>query len=222
MADLTFFHVSIGALAVAAGATALVARKGASIHVAAGRMFVATMSIASILGAALGLIASDRFLITAFAGVLAAYLVVTGWLAARGPSQKASGAGVALAISNLLNLGALATIGVVAVRGDGAFRGFPAEDYFFLGGMAAAAALGDAAWLARRAAPERQRIARHLWRMCLGFFIAAGSAFTGPGQAAFPAWLQQSGALALPELFIFLALIFFLIRTRFRGPPALR
>ncbi len=59
----------------------------------------------------------------------------------------------------------------------------------------------------------RHRIARHLWRMCLGFFIAAGSAFTGPGQAVFAVSVLESGLLALPELTTVMLMVYWLIRT---------
>jgi hypothetical protein len=39
---------------------------------------------------------------------------------------------------------------------------------------------GDARMLARGGVLGAKRIARHLWRMCFGLFIAAGSFFLGP------------------------------------------
>jgi len=37
--------------------------------------------------------------------------------------------------------------------------------------------------------PAKRRIARHLWLMCFGWFIATGSFFLGQ-QQVFPAWLR--------------------------------
>jgi hypothetical protein len=72
-----------------------------------------------------------------------------------------------------------------------------------------------------------RRIARHLWRMCFGLFIASGSFFRGPAnrplrflrsvglrQHVFKAALRQEVLLimaVLPLLF----LIFWLMRVRF-------
>jgi hypothetical protein len=51
-------------------------------------------------------------------------------------------------------------------------------------------ALADLSVLIRRGLRGRQRIARHLWRMMLGFAAAIGSFF--PGQLQFfPQWVQQ-------------------------------
>jgi hypothetical protein len=49
--------------------------------------------------------------------------------------------------------------------------------------------------------------------MCIGFFIAAGSAFTGPGAYAFLEVVQNSGILSLPELAIILFVLFWLWKT---------
>ncbi|MEM1397042.1 MAG: hypothetical protein AAGH38_06290 [Pseudomonadota bacterium] len=213
MMNLTLPHISTGVVAVVAGAIALLAAKGGGAHVFAGRAFVVTMTVSSLIGAALGLAAADDFLITAFAGVLAAYLVVSGWSAAYFRHDRPSGMTISLALLNALNAGLLIFIGSVAMRDDGVYRGFAAEDYFFLAAMAIVGVLGDAAVLLRQTISDNQRIARHLWRMCLGFFIAAGSAFTGPGQEAFPEAIRETGILSLPELLIFLAFLIYLFRV---------
>lgn len=206
-------HVAPGALAVAAGAIALAAPKGRSMHVQAGRLFVVAMGLTSAVGAALGLVRAEAFYITFHAGVLALCLLASGWLSARARSGALGPASAIVGAVNLVNVGVLILIGVLAARSEAPFRGFPAEDYLFLAGMGFVAAVGDATLLWRSHLSERHRIARHLWRMCLGFFIAAGSAFTGPGAAAFSEAVRRSGVLALPELAILLLMVFWLART---------
>jgi hypothetical protein len=51
---------------------------------------------------------------------------------------------------------------------------------FFMGSVMLLAAAGDVRMLVRGAVFGPKRIARHLWRMCFGLFIAAGSFFLGP------------------------------------------
>ena len=206
-------HVAPGAIAVAAGATALAAPKGRPVHIQAGRLFVLAMGLTSAVGAALGLVRIETFYITFHAGVLALCLLSSGWLAARARSGVLGPASAIVGGANLINVGVLVLIGVLAARSEAPFRAFPAEDYLFLAGMGVVAVAGDASLLWRPHLSNRHRIARHLWRMCLGFFIAAGSAFTGPGAAAFSEAVRQSGVLALPELAILLLMIFWLART---------
>ena len=213
-------HVAFGAVAVAAGAGALAARKGARFHIGAGRIFALAMGLSSVLGAGLGLANAETLYITFHAGILGVTLIASGWLTARERSGRLSAAAVFFSVANFANAAALITLGFYAkTQASGAVLGFAAEDYFFLSAMAGVAVLGDASLLLRGALSDKHRIARHLWRMCLGFFIAAGSAFTGPGAKAFPEIIRNSGILSLPELLIFLALVFWLVRTLWKGSP---
>lgn len=216
-------HVGPGALAVAAGAVALAAPKGRRAHVRAGRVFVLAMGLASAVGAGLGLVRAETAYITFHAGVLALCLLASGGLAARARSGVLGRWSALVAAANGINVGALLVIGGLAAGSGQAFRGSAAEDYLVLAGMGLVAVATDASLLWRSRLSDRHRIARHLWRMCLGFFIAAGSAFTGPGATAFPEAVRQSGVLALPELAILLLLAFWLARTllvRPRGAAA--
>ena len=82
---------------------------------------------------------------------------------------------------------------------------------------AAVCALLDLTVILRRGLSGRQRIARHLWRMCLGFFIAAGSFF--PGQLQFfPDYIQNIRPIILlfvPAFSIFAVMFVWLIIVLF-------
>jgi hypothetical protein len=108
---------------------------------------------------------------------------------------------------------------------------------FFLGSVMLLAATGDARMLLGGGVRGAKRIARHLWRMCFGLFIAAGSFFMGPSNRP----LRLLSAVGLgqhlsPDLFgttLYLILtllplvllIFWLVRVRFanayKGPTQL-
>ncbi|GGD03900.1 hypothetical protein [Aquisalinus flavus] len=219
---VTVLHVGLGTLAVAAGAIALAVRKGAPIHIGAGRAFAVTMGLASLLGAILGLANPTEYYITFHAGILGTTLIASSWLSARLRAARPGWATLAVAAANLANFAGLVIAGVIALgQPEAMLFGFAATDYFFLSAMAGLAVIGDASLVFRGVLGDRHRIARHLWRMCLGFFIAAGSAFTGPGASAFPEAVRRSGVLAMPELLILLALLFWLVRTWWKGAPQL-
>jgi len=89
------------------------------------------------------------------------------------------------------------------------------------------AAAGDVRMLLRGGIQGAQRIARHLWRMCFGLFIAAGSFFLGPSNRPFrllsevglgkhlsPVFFNTGLYLTLTVLPLLL-LIFWLARVRF-------
>jgi hypothetical protein len=118
----------------------------------------------------------------------------------------------ALAVAVTLGL---VVSGVLALRSEaGSAYGFAAEEYFLLAVMAGIGPIGDIRLYRRGGLVGRERLARHLWRMCLGLFIAAGSLFTGPGERAFPFALRESGLLSLPELLIALTMLFWLVKLR--------
>jgi hypothetical protein len=68
--------------------------------------------------------------------------------------------------------------------------------------------------LARGGISGRQRITRHMWRMCYGLFIATGSFFPGQ-QQVFPAFLRGSIFLSLPALLPLPLLIYWFFHVRF-------
>ena len=98
---------------------------------------------------------------------------------------------------------------------------------FFMGSVCLLAAAGDVRMLVGRGVSGAKRIARHLWRMCFGLFIAAGSFFMGPsnrplrllsavgvGKHLSPAFFSMSLYLVLTLLPLIL-LIFWVVRVRF-------
>ena len=215
-----FAHVALGTLAVTVGAVALASRKGRKVHVSAGRIFVISMGLSSVLGAVLGALKYETFWITVHAGVLGATLVTSGVLAVRIRATGTKKLFVAVASLNALNAATLFAAGWYATtQPEGRLFGFASADYFFLFGLAAIAGVGDGFMTLAKQVSDRQRIAQHLLRMCIGFFIAAGSAFTGPGASAFPQAVQDSGILSLPELTIMLLMLFWLWKTLRRPRP---
>ena len=218
MLALIWIHIASGALAVLAGAWALVARKGGLQHRRGGQVFAGSMALSAATGATIGLLVPDQR-ITFYAGLLTLYLIASGVLAARRsapgkrwPEAVLAVAGAAIAAT------LLAMAWFASASADGSYAGYPTVAYGFLGGIALLGSGFDVRRLVtRQRTPERRsRISQHLWRMSVAFFIAAGSAFTGPGAGAFPEWLRESGALSIPEPAILLVMLFWLVRLRFK------
>ncbi|MBD0371827.1 MAG: hypothetical protein ICV60_13385 [Pyrinomonadaceae bacterium] len=163
-------------------------------------------------GAMLAMGSSAAYLGNIFGGLFACYLVATAWLTAR---RRDGGTSVfdwgALVFA--LAFGVLAiTDGLkVANSPTGSRNGVPAGMILFLGTVALLAAAGDVRMLARGGVFGRQRIARHLWRMCFGLFIATGSFLA---QRRVMAFLGGPKILLMAVLPLIL-MIFWLIRVRF-------
>jgi hypothetical protein len=87
---------------------------------------------------------------------------------------------------------------------------------FFMATVMALAAVGDVRTLRSGILPAASRLARHLWRMCFALFIAAGSFFSIRDRVAkiFPEPFTAPFMRALPVLFIFFAMFYWLWRVR--------
>jgi hypothetical protein len=109
----------------------------------------------------------------------------------------------------------------------GSKYGVPAGMHLFMGSVCLLAATGDVRMPIFGGVLGTKRIARHLWRMCFGLFIAAGFFFLGPSnrplrllsavelsQHLSPALFSTSWYLILTVLPLIL-LIFWLARVRF-------
>ena len=93
--------------------------------------------------------------------------------------------------------------------------GFPAPAYYVLGGLIALAAALDLRVIRKGGVAGVPRIARHLWRMCVAFFIATSSLFFGQ-QDVLPQALRDTPILLLVLGFGPLAaMLYWLVRIRF-------
>ena len=211
---LLFLHIGGGAVGLIAGATASLSSKGGNVHRKAGRVFLVSMFIAYLIGAAVAPFLTEGQRPNFVAGILALYLLVTGVMAARrrdfraGTSEKI-GLVIALLITGLGFLFMYAG----ANSPSGTVDGSPPEAFlvFIVAGSMAAA--GEVNVHVRRELSDMARKVRHLWRMCFSFFIASGSLFLGQPQV-FPDWFNASFLPALLALAPILVMLVWVIKIR--------
>jgi hypothetical protein len=221
-------HICAGSLGLLSGTAAMAFRKGSRRHVLAGRVFVASMLM---MGAVAVYLAITRHQPNNIGGgILTVYLIGTAWLTARRRDGETSRWDwVVLLIP--LALGILTwRIGIQVVRsGESSLDGVPVGMTFFMGSVMLLAAAGDVRMLVRGGVFGAKRIARHLWRMCFGLFIAAGSFFLGPSNRPLrllsavgigrhmPAALFGTSLYLVLTVLPLILLIFWLVRVRFRN-----
>jgi hypothetical protein len=219
-------HICGGTLGLLSGTAAMSFRKGSPRHVLAGKVFVASMLTMGVFAVCLAITRHQPNNIGG--GILTVYLIGTAWLTARRRDRETSRFDwVVLLIP--LALGILTWMNGIKVVRSGASSqdGVPVGMSFFMGSVMLLAAAGDVRMLVRGGLFGAKRIARHLWRMCFGLFIASGSFFLGPsnrplrllsavrlGQHLPPALFSTTLYLILTMLPLIL-LIFWLIRVRF-------
>jgi uncharacterized membrane protein len=207
-------HISSGIIGLLSGALAMSFRKGSRGHVAAGRVFV--ISMLSLSAAAVYLAVMKSQTGNVIAGVMTFYMVTTAWATAR-RREGETGIFDWCALVVALAAGAVMVIyGFEAAHSQTGLKdGYPPVLYFIWGSVALLSAAGDVRMLIRGGVFfGAQRIVRHLWRMCLGLFIAAGSFFLGQ-QKVFPASLRGSKVWFAPAFLPLLLMIFWLLRVWF-------
>jgi hypothetical protein len=203
---ILIIHICGGVVGVLSGFAAMSFRKGTRRHRVAGNLFFVAMLVMG---------SSAAYLGNVIGGLLSCYLVATAWLTARRREGEMNIFDWA-AFLFALTVGVLIMIqGVRLATGAVAPKpGVPVGMIFLLGSVALLAAAGDLRMLVRGGVFGRQRIVRHLWRMCFSFFIATGSFFLGQQQAFPKAW-RGAAVWFVPALLPLAAMIFWLIRVRF-------
>ncbi len=216
-AVFTSLHIFAGAIALIAGAVALSVTKGGYIHRKSGLVFVASMLFMSASGAAIAAFVPVR--ISVVAGMLTFYLVLTSLLTVRrvGSSHRpiemaAMGLGFATGVLGIV-------FGAMALQTEsGALDRYPAAIYFVFGCVALIGTTLDGRMLLANDTDDKHRIARHLWRMCFGMYMATSAFFLGQAKL-FPEMFRNSWLLGVPVLLVVLAMLYWLARTLFARRP---
>jgi hypothetical protein len=211
-ATILYMHIAGGMLGIVAGAAALSMPKGGRPHRIVGNVFFVSMMIMAAIGAVVSPFLPKPDWVNVVAGAFTFYLVATAWMTVKrtsigSPEKIAFVWAVVTATSGI----AIGTLGkeYTHLFGDGPFLAA-----LIFGSIAALAAIGDFKLIRQNGISGRPRVSRHLWRMCLAFWIAVGSLFGGQPQL-FPEAVQESGMLFVPVLAALIAMIGWMLRVRF-------
>ncbi len=166
------FHVAVGVAALVGGFIAIAARKGGKWHRRSGIVFVYTMIATGLTAAGISVYEGK----SPGGGLVTAYFVFTAWTTIRPLPRAGRRVDIALMVfaftfAVLGYLGAFTALGLPGKR----LNGVPAGMLFFMSSVNLLAAIGDLRMILARGIQGSRRIARHLWRMCFGLFIATGS-----------------------------------------------
>ncbi len=212
-ATLLFAHIGGAAVGLVSGGAAMAFRKGERPHRAAGAVFFVAMLTMSGIGAAVAPFLPREQAPNTLAGVITFYLVATGWATVK----RGEGEIGRFEVGAFLLAFAAAAGGAVWVwvnaHTAGGVQGPKAVAILVFAAVAALAATCDLRVILRGGVSGASRIARHLWRMCVALFIAAGS-FAGQPKAI-PEFLRGSPILFLPMIAVLGLMIFWLVRVRF-------
>ncbi len=216
-------HVGAGVTGLVTGTIAICARKGGRLHRFVGNVFFVSMMAMAGFAIVLAVIIPDQ-LINVLIGIFALYLVGTAWLTVRRQAREAGlFEKIALAVSVCLCAPFVIISGDLALGLPPLFHSaIPLEGPVLMALIVfttilliAAATDARVVWLGGISGAPR--IARHLWRMCLGLGLAAGSGFTNGVARLLPGPYHVPTVLFLPQFVPVLLMIFWLIRVRFTG-----
>jgi uncharacterized membrane protein len=211
-------HVVAGLIAIVAGAVALVVVKGLRVHRKSGMVFVWAMSVMA--GTALFVAAEKDQWANFMQGILAFYMVVTGYLAVQPMTATRRRWEIASLAFGLSIVVTYVFFGLAALNSPkGHFSHFPPMFYVIFGSIALISCIGDVRLLRGSGLRGGPRLVRHLWRMGFSMFIAAGSFFLGQPQV-FPEPVKHIGLRALPVLAVILTMTVWWWKVRGRQSVA--
>jgi uncharacterized membrane protein len=212
---LLVFHIAGGMVGLLSGTGAMVFRKGSAGHRLSGNVFVVSMLIMGTCGSTLALMKGQMN--NVFGGLLTVYMITTAWLTGRRRDGQTNVFDWGAMVFGFAIATSLLAIGILVARGQLVGQvGVPLGMYFFMGMVPGAAAAGDLRMLVRGGVSGTPRIARHLWRMCFGLFIATGSFFLGQ-QQVIPAAIRKQYLLVPLAILPLVLLIYWLVRVRING-----
>ena len=214
------FHIGGGALGLVSGTVAVIARKGGRLHRKAGTVFVVSMLVMAVFGCYLAFVMPDQR-VNVFISVFALYLVLTAWLAIK---RRDGATGRAEKVALLVGTCLCAPFAILSVqlalgltplfRSAVPFKGPVLIAIYGFTSVLAIAAIGDAKVVLAGGISGVSRISRHLWRMCLGLTLAAGSGFTNGFARLLPGPYHVPPAFFLPQLIPLGLLVFWMVRIR--------
>jgi len=213
-------HIGGGFVALIAGTIAIFASKGGPTHRRAGKLFFIAMLVMATFAIYLGIVVPDR--VNIFIAAFATYLIATAWLTVR---RKEGTIGLGERIGFLVALLLCAPFVILSIQLAAGLPPLfkstvPLEGPVLIAiygftTVLLVAVLSDAKVLVAGGISGAPRIARHLWRSCVGMTLAAGSAFTNGFARLLPGHYHVPLAFFLPQFVPLVLLIFWMIRVRF-------
>jgi uncharacterized membrane protein len=209
------FHVVMGVAGLTAGYVAIAARKGGTWHRRSGAVFVCAMIAMGLSAVGIALFEGKQ---DVAGGALTAYLVFTAWTTVKPLSRGGRAAAVPLMAFALVVGAAMLDRGFMALdRPGNQIEGVPAGMMFFLGTVVLLAAIGDARMIWAGGIQGTRRLARHLWRMCFGLFIASGSFVAQLVQMKFmPGWMRSLPVILVLSAAPLVVLLYWMWRVRLK------
>lgn len=208
------FHATAGTVGLVSGSIAIATRKGGTLHRRSGLVFVYAMLAMGLVAVGISMYEHKQ---AVDSGAVAAYLVFTAWTAVRPFAEGGRRMDILLMLfAAMLSLVGFLR-GFVAIGQGGAVDGVPVGMVFFMSTIILLAAFGDARMIRAGGVRGTRRVARHLWRMCFGLFIATGSFVAQLVRMTFiPHWMRSLPVILFLSAGPLVVLVYWMWRVRLR------
>ena len=214
-------HIGGGIIGLVSGTVAVFARKGGYLHRKAGTVFVVAMLIMACFAGYLAVAVPDQ-IVNLFISTFTVYLLTTAWVTVR---RREGATGLFEKIALFVAVCLCAPFAILSVqlaagltpmfKSAVPFKGPVTIAIYVFTSVLVLAAIGDARVVVAGRISGVSRISRHLWRMCLGLALAAGSGFTNGFARLLPGPYHVPTVFFLPQFLPLGLLIFWMIRVRF-------
>ena len=205
-------HIVAGVVGIASGFVALFALKCATLHRKSGMLFVYAMLTMSVLGTVVAAVRGVALQSNVSAGLLTAYMVITGLTTVRPPAGWSRRLDVGLLLVALTVALTDVAFGFDALTSADTKIRWMVVPYSIFATVGLLASAGDVRMIRSGALRGASRLARHLWRMSFALFIAALSF-----SRVLPKSLRIPGLLAVPVVAVLVTMFYWLWRVRRGG-----
>lgn len=208
------FHICAGAIALLAGYSVIVARKGQMAHKYLGRVYVVAMLALGLTGTYIAII--REIPLSMLNGLVLCYFVLSSintiW---QTPKQTNAYDKLLFILVILITIGFGWNSYLITQLESKELGGFGIEAYIVFGVVMVLCCFGDCRFLIRGGLSGNSRLVRHLWRMFFPLLMSTAAFFLGQAKH-FPESIQRIEFLLIPVILVVVTTVYWVIKMRFK------
>lgn len=208
------FHICAGAIALLAGYSVIVAKKGQMAHKYLGRVYVLAMLALGLTGTYIAII--REIPLSMLNGLVLCYFVLSSintiWQA---PKQTNAYDKLLFTFVILITIGFGWYSYLITQIESKELGGFGIEAYIVFGSVMVLCCFGDCRFLIRGGLSGNSRLVRHLWRMFFPLLMSTAAFFLGQAKHL-PESVQRIELLLLPVVLVVLTTIYWITKMQLK------
>lgn len=206
------FHICAGAIALLAGYSVIIAKKGQLAHKYLGRVYVVAMLALGLTGTYIAIMRGIP--LSMLNGLVLCYFVLSSintiWQA---PKQTNAYDKLLFTFVIMITIGFGWYSYLITQIESKELGGFGIEAYIVFGSVMALCCIGDYRFLIRGGLSGNSRLVRHLWRMFFPLLMSTAAFFLGQAKHL-PESLQRTELLMLPVISVVITIIYWSVKLQ--------